>query len=296
MDRHEARGGGDGVAVMMAFEQACLGEGVGWPSTVEHKAAPLGRGAYKLQCALANEDKAEGRIAHPEQHLTTGQAPVATGRQGLKKIGIHVTAIIGDASGSALPASTMTSTAALTIAALSLVLALPASAQHAGPHGHHHQGPGQDGTPSQPYAGLEGRRIKALSEADAAALLAGRGMGLALAAELNGYPGPMHVLELVDALRLTSAQQIVAESLRDRMAGEACSLGARIVALEGELDRLFATGTAETGGLSALTASIGALNGRLREVHLATHIAMRDALEPEQRAAYARLRGYTAER
>jgi Spy/CpxP family protein refolding chaperone len=143
---------------------------------------------------------------------------------------------------------------------------------------------------------MESRRIKALSEEDVAALLAGRGMGLALAAELNGYPGPMHVLEHADALRLTPAQRTKAEALRDRMDGEARTLGARIVALEGELDRLFATGAAEAGSLAALTASIGALNGRLREVHLATHIAMRDALEPEQRTAYARLRGYAGAR
>ena len=74
----------------------------------------------------------------------------------------------------------------------------PAAAQHAGPHdGHHrpghHAAPAAD--PARPYAGLEGRRTKALSEEDAAGLLAGRGMGLALAAELNGYPGPLHVLE-----------------------------------------------------------------------------------------------------
>ncbi|MBO1077346.1 Spy/CpxP family protein refolding chaperone [Roseomonas marmotae] len=129
-----------------------------------------------------------------------------------------------------------------------------------------------------------------------AALLAGRGMGFGLAAELNGYPGPMHVLEHADALSLTPEQRRTAEALRDRMAGEARILGARIVALEGELDQLFASGAAETGKLAALTTSIGALNGRLREVHLVTHIAMRDALEPEQRAAYARLRGYSGVR
>ena len=35
-------------------------------------------------------------------------------------------------------------------------------------------------------------------------LKAGRGMGLALAAELNGYPGPSHVLELADKLKLSA--------------------------------------------------------------------------------------------
>ncbi|MBW5435799.1 hypothetical protein FXB41_13685 [Bradyrhizobium canariense] len=52
----------------------------------------------------------------------------------------------------------------------------------------------------QPYAGLEHRPIKALSHQQIEDLRAGRGMGLALAAELNGYPGPSHVLEFGDRL------------------------------------------------------------------------------------------------
>ncbi len=54
-----------------------------------------------------------------------------------------------------------------------------------------------------PYAGMQTRPIKALSEQQMADLSAGRGMGLALAAELNGYPGPVHVLELADKLNLS---------------------------------------------------------------------------------------------
>ena len=41
----------------------------------------------------------------------------------------------------------------------------------------------------QPYAGMETRPIKALSEQQIADLRTGRGMSLALAAELNGYTG-----------------------------------------------------------------------------------------------------------
>jgi hypothetical protein len=58
-----------------------------------------------------------------------------------------------------------------------------------------------------PYAGFQQRTVKALSEQEIADLRAGRGMGLALAAELNGYPGPAHVLEKADALGLSSAQR-----------------------------------------------------------------------------------------
>lgn len=51
-------------------------------------------------------------------------------------------------------------------------------------------------TGQQPYAGLQSRAIKTLSEQQIADLNAGRGMGLALAAELNGYPDPIHTIEL----------------------------------------------------------------------------------------------------
>ncbi|MGK7865798.1 Spy/CpxP family protein refolding chaperone [Falsiroseomonas sp. E2-1-a20] len=166
--------------------------------------------------------------------------------------------------------------------ALACLFALPAAAQHA----HHHP------PAAQPYAGMQARAIKAISPEQAADLLAGRGMALALAAELNGYPGPMHVLEHAEALALTTDQRAEAARLRDAMAAEARALGARILAVEAELDALFAGGQAEAGPLAALTAALGGLTGRLREVHLAAHIGMRAALTPAQRATYASLRGY----
>jgi hypothetical protein len=53
---------------------------------------------------------------------------------------------------------------------------------------------------AQPYSSLQYREIKALSAEDITALNEGRGMGLAVPAELNAYPGPVHVLELADRL------------------------------------------------------------------------------------------------
>ena len=41
----------------------------------------------------------------------------------------------------------------------------------------------------------------------------GRGFGMAVAADQNGYPGPMHVLELKDRLRLTAEQEARAHEL-----------------------------------------------------------------------------------
>jgi hypothetical protein len=62
-------------------------------------------------------------------------------------------------------------------------------------------------SPMTPYAGQQARTIKALSDEDIAALLKGDGMGFAKAAELNGYPGPKHVLDLAEKLKLTDAQR-----------------------------------------------------------------------------------------
>src|SRR5204863_9277095 len=88
-----------------------------------------------------------------------------------------------------------------------------------------------------PYAGMQSRSIKALSDQQIADLAAGRGMGLALAAELNGYPGPVHVLELADQLDLSRDQRASVQSLFDAMKAEAIPLGARLIEQEKELDR-----------------------------------------------------------
>src|SRR5919108_87427 len=81
----------------------------------------------------------------------------------------------------------------------------------------------------QPYAGFEGRSIKALSEPQIADLRAGRGMRLALAAELNGYPGPMHVLEFGDSLDLSGQQRAKMQELFAAMKAEAIPLGEKLI-------------------------------------------------------------------
>src|SRR5204863_9608358 len=81
----------------------------------------------------------------------------------------------------------------------------------------------------QPYAGLQSRPVKALSEQQIADLRAGRGMTMALPAELNGYPGPLHVIELADALALSPSQIARMRRLYDDMKGEAVALGERLI-------------------------------------------------------------------
>ena len=144
----------------------------------------------------------------------------------------------------------------------------------------------------QPYGGLETRPIKALSEQQVADLRAGRGMGLALAAELNGYPGPAHVLELAEPLGLSDEQRAKVHALFAAMKAEAVPIGEKLIAQEVELDRQFADKTMTPAGLEASTDAIGSTNAALRRAHLKYHLATLELLTPAQTQRYGELRGY----
>ena len=90
-----------------------------------------------------------------------------------------------------------------------------------------------------PYVGQELREIKSLSSEEIEEYLEGQGMGLAKAAELNNYPGPIHVLELAGKLQLSKDQIAITEVVYDEMHKEAVRLGKLIVKKERELDTLF---------------------------------------------------------
>ncbi len=144
----------------------------------------------------------------------------------------------------------------------------------------------------QPYAGLEGRSIKALSEQQIADLRAGRGMGLALVAELNGYPGPIHVLELAHSLDLSPQQRAKMQELFAAMKAEAIPLGERLIAQEADLDKQFASKTITPASLAAATEAIGTTHATLRRTHLKYHLFTVEVLTPAQVQRYAELRGY----
>jgi Spy/CpxP family protein refolding chaperone len=145
-----------------------------------------------------------------------------------------------------------------------------------------------------PYTGQEAQPIKALSEDDIQALRDGRGMGLAKAAELNHYPGPLHVLELAAPLHLSDTQRAETQKIYDQMRQEAMRLGQLIVAEEQDLNRLFATQEVNSVSLRAVISEIARLQGDLRLVHLQAHVDMQRLLSAEQIAAYEGLRGYSA--
>ena len=143
-----------------------------------------------------------------------------------------------------------------------------------------------------PYAGMQTRSIKALSDQQIADLRAGRGMGLALAAELNGYPGPSHLLELSDKLGLSDAQQNNARNMFEAMKAETIPIGERLIAQEAALDQLFADHTITADKLSAATTEIGTTQAKLRAAHLKYHLSTVAMLEPSQIQQYSVLRGY----
>jgi hypothetical protein len=143
-----------------------------------------------------------------------------------------------------------------------------------------------------PYAGMQNRSIKAVSDQQIADLRAGRGMGLALAAELNGYPGPSHLLELADKLGLSDAQQNSVRNMFEAMKAETIPIGERLIAQEATLDRLFADHVVTPEKLSTATAEIGATQAELRAAHLKYHLSTVAMLEPSQIKQYSALRGY----
>ncbi|MDH3229326.1 MAG: hypothetical protein OEN55_06010 [Alphaproteobacteria bacterium] len=146
---------------------------------------------------------------------------------------------------------------------------------------------------TSPYAGEEQRAIKALSDEEQRGLLEGAGLGYARAAELNGWPGPLHVLELQEALSLTQAQVGEMEALRREMQAQAIPLGRQLIEAERALDALFASGRPSPQDVMAATARIAEIEGRLRAVHLVAHLRAASVLTRHQTMLYGRARGYS---
>lgn len=175
-------------------------------------------------------------------------------------------------------------------------------AHHSAHHAAHHANP-TTGQPSMshgsaagntsPYAGGPAREIKALSAQDLAAYTQGQGHRLALAAELNSYPGPVHVLALADALELSPTQRSQSEALLARHQAQARVLGAALIEAERALDRAFATRNIEAESLQRLTLQAAQQLGALRVEHLQAHLAQTALLTPAQIRRYDELRGYT---
>lgn len=151
-----------------------------------------------------------------------------------------------------------------------------------------------DGQDPSGHATGQSDSVKTLTAAEVEGLLTGSGMGLARAAEVNSYPGPLHVLELVDSLALSADQRGATEALFTSMRNEAITVGREVLTAEQALDAAFAAGAPEAE-LRRLVDRVTERRGELRWVHLRTHLRMRELLTPHQLHLYDRLRGHGGE-
>ena len=146
-------------------------------------------------------------------------------------------------------------------------------------------------TPS-PYRELLDGEIRGIDDKTIEEYLTGKGMGLALPAELNGYPGPRHVIDLAQDLDLTPEQTIQVQALFDEMQPQAIALGEKILAVEAALEADFRQQTIDEISLETQLQTIATLQAQLRFVHLNTHLATIDILSSHQVMLYNSLRGY----
>jgi len=164
----------------------------------------------------------------------------------------------------------------LPVAGLVLMLALPAPAP----------------TLAQDFLGAdELGPIAALSDAEIAALGSGEGMGLARAAELNGYPGPRHVLDLAEELDLSESQRARVQSIFEATQAEARRIGRAYLEAEAALDAAFASRRADPATVMQRIEQAAGLRAELRAIHLLAHMQTAPVLNADQVDAYASLRG-----
>jgi len=117
-------------------------------------------------------------------------------------------------------------------------------------------------------------------------IASGRGFGMAFVADQNGYPGPLHVLELKDRLKLTAEQETKVQAMLAAMFAESRPKSARLLDAEAKLRRLFASGQADEAAVRAAAAEVEKARTEVRLVHLTFHLRTREVLTDEQRRAY----------
>jgi hypothetical protein len=146
--------------------------------------------------------------------------------------------------------------------------------------------------PHSPYAGEEQREIKSLSAEDIGELRRGGGWGLAKAAELNGYPGPVHLLELKAEIGLSGEQIAAITVIYEDMKRDAIRLGEEMIRGERALEESFQRRAVDEKTLAEALDRIARVRRDLRFTHLAAHLKVKPLLTEQQAAAYWRLRGY----
>ena len=142
------------------------------------------------------------------------------------------------------------------------------------------------------YSGQETRTIKSLSPEDIVELERGGGWGLAKVAELNGLPGPAHLLELKNEIGLTGEQLTKIQVIHDEMKSQAIEFGKKLIQLEEALEALFQSRVPTETDLKNLLTDIAQTRSQLRFIHLSAHLKTPRILTAKQIETYNQLRGY----
>ena len=143
------------------------------------------------------------------------------------------------------------------------------------------------------YTGQELRDIKSLSKQDIDDIKQGRGWGLAKPAELNGLPGPIHLLELREALKLSDGQVEKIESLYVAMNLTAKKIGERYIEQEKAIEHILKQREVPEQALVSAVHKANATLAELRLAHLKAHLATPALLTEKQLEKYQFLRGYS---
>ena len=146
--------------------------------------------------------------------------------------------------------------------------------------------------PTSPYVDQLNNPIRGMTLDEITNLETGAGSGFARAAELNGYPGPRHILDFQEDLDMSKDQLEQVRALFDEMNAGARALGEEILQMETDLELAFREGTIDEASLEAKVTALAAKYGELRLLHLRTHLVSLKILSPGQVSLYNQLRGY----
>jgi Spy/CpxP family protein refolding chaperone len=164
-----------------------------------------------------------------------------------------------------------------------------------GQHGNHaHEDDATPASTDSPYADTydTGASIRTLRSDEVEQIRRGEGAGFALPAELNGVPGPRHVLGFAAELGLSPDQEAQVQDVYDRYLSEAIPAGERYLAAVQALEEGFRAGTITEEALPGRVAEVSRLEGELVTIHLIAHLQTAEILMPAQIATYNQLRGY----
>jgi len=126
-------------------------------------------------------------------------------------------------------------------------------------------------------------------EEERASIERGEGFGMAMAADMAGYPGPRHVLDMASELGLTADQKTGVEKIFAAMHEKAVTRGKELFEAQARLEQMFRDGRPEAD-LREQSFRVDSIHAELRWVHLSAHLAAQKILTAEQIAKYTRLR------